>query len=345
MHCPKEPGGNSIPIAEFRWIWSHVAGTPRSGPISPKTSIGHSAPVLPRLHHGVLTIGGAPMQDSNIMRDQALRIYRSLTSRRRAAFLDDLIESGNVPVAILFYHRIADHTPNGWTMRCADFARQLDWLQQEFDVVSLAEAQARIQSNENRQPTVAITFDDGYADNARFAIPELARRGLTATYFVSTDFITSRQPFPHDLRTGHPLQPNTIDELQQFAELGIEIGGHTQSHCDLGKLHDVAGIQAEILGGIDLLREWTRQPVQYFAFPFGLPDNTTQMAVDILAENGIQGFCTAYGAWNWPDSRGFHLRRIHADPGLERLKNWLTLDPRKLEDKHVLPFTEPSLDH
>jgi hypothetical protein len=43
---------------------------------------------------------------------------------------------------------------------------------------------------------------------------------------------------------------------------------------------------------------------------------------------------------NWPKSIGFHLRRIHADPGLERLKNWLTLDRRKLQDTTELPFAE-----
>ncbi len=41
---------------------------------------------------------------------------------------------------------------------------------------------------------------------------------------------------------------------------------------------------------------------------------------------------------------GFHLRRIHADPKLERLKNWLTYDSRKLREKVVLPFVEPRVD-
>ncbi|MEO8272011.1 MAG: hypothetical protein ABI557_20040, partial [Aureliella sp.] len=40
----------------------------------------------------------------------------------------------------------------------------------------------------------------------------------------------------------------------------------------------------------------------------------------------------------------FHLRRIHADPKLEKLKNWLTYDSRKLREQVVLPFVEPRVD-
>ena len=250
-------------------------------------------------------------------------------------------EAGNVPVAILFYHRIADNFPNDWTMSCDDFRNQLNWLESRFDIVSLEEAQRRIRSAENERPTVSITFDDGYADNALFAIPELVRRGLTATYFVSTDFVRTGQPFPHDVKAGQPLKPNSIDELRRFKSQGIDIGAHTCSHCDLGTIENESLARREISDSKDELEEWLGTSVDYFAFPFGLPHNTSQLAVDLVAESQFSGFCTAYGAWNWPDAPGFHLRRIHADPGLQRLKNWLTLDSRKLEDPVTLPFTEP----
>jgi hypothetical protein len=44
---------------------------------------------------------------------------------------------------------------------------------------------------------------------------------------------------------------------------------------------------------------------------------------------GYQGACSAYGGYNWPGDDHFHLQRIHADPEMLRLKNWLTIDPRK----------------
>src|SRR4051794_8378019 len=69
------------------------------------------------------------------------------------------------PIQILFYHRVADEHPNGWTMSRRSFARQIDWLRRRFEIVSLNEAQARIASGRNQHPTACVTFDDGYADN------------------------------------------------------------------------------------------------------------------------------------------------------------------------------------
>ncbi|HBE69511.1 MAG TPA: xylanase [Planctomycetaceae bacterium] len=276
------------------------------------------------------------------MKDQALWLYRQLTARSRTRLLETLREDGNIPIAILFYHRVSDVHPNEWTISTADFARHLDWLQENFEIVSLSRAQEMIRAPKNEKPVVAITFDDGYSDNSTFAIPELARRGIPATYFVTTDFVRTGRPFPHDLRADVPLQPNTFDELRQYLEMGIEIGAHTRNHADIGQCVNETELRDEILGSIHDLQTWLHKPIDYFAFPFGLPHNITQLAVDILHEAGVKGFCSAYGAWNWPGSPGFHLRRIHGDPGMARLQNWLTYDARKLADSQQLPFSEPN---
>jgi peptidoglycan/xylan/chitin deacetylase (PgdA/CDA1 family) len=245
-----------------------------------------------------------------------------------------------MPVAILFYHRVADTFQNPWTITPGDFARHLDWLQTHFDVVSLSEAQRRVRSPQNNRPTVSLTFDDGYADNMDFAVPELLRRGLTATYFVTTRYVQDGEPFPHDVTRGEPLPVNTIEELQLLASQGFEIGAHTQTHCDIGQLADLRSAREEIVGSREILEQWLGQRVRYFAYPYGLPHCMSQMSFDLLVDHQFDGFCSGYGAWNWPNTGGFHLRRIHADPGCQRLKNWLTLDSRKLKDCARLPFDE-----
>ncbi|MCA9131801.1 MAG: polysaccharide deacetylase family protein [Planctomycetales bacterium] len=277
------------------------------------------------------------------MKDQALWLYRKFTAARRQRLQQDLRNVGQLPIGVLFYHRVANRHPNTWTLSRRDFSRQLDWLQKHYDIVSLAEAQQRIRGQYCDRPTISITFDDGYAENAHFAIPELLRRNLPATYFVATEFVRTGKHFPHDVQAGCLLEPNTIEDLRDFAEHGIEIGAHTRNHLDLGQVRSPGQLRDEIQGSIDDLQAWLGRQVRYFAFPFGLPCNTSQAAVDVLEDAGIAGFCTAYGAWNWPGDRGFHLRRIHADAGLEKLKNWLTYDPRKLHDQEALPFVEPQL--
>jgi peptidoglycan/xylan/chitin deacetylase (PgdA/CDA1 family) len=236
-----------------------------------------------------------------------------------------------VPLRILFYHRVADEHPNDWTISTRIFARQIRWLRRRFEIVSLCEAQRRIASGRNDRPTACITFDDGYADNMRFALPLLAKYSIPCTYFVSTDFVQSGRPFPHDVAAGQPLVPNTPNQLRRLAAAGVEIGGHTRSHVDLG----APGITQETLsdeiaeGKLELERMIGRE-VRYFAFPYGQQSHLSAEAFRVAAQAGYAGVCSAYGGYNFPGDDPFHLRRFHADPQMVRFKNWLTVDPRKL---------------
>ena len=55
-------------------------------------------------------------------------------------------------------------------------------------------------------------------------------------------------------------------------------------------------------------------------------------AVAVARDCGFEGICSAFGGFNFPGDDAFHLQRIHADADLIRLKNWLTVDPRKLQE-------------
>jgi peptidoglycan/xylan/chitin deacetylase (PgdA/CDA1 family) len=213
------------------------------------------------------------------------------------------------------------------------FARQIRWLRRRFDLVSLSEAQRRIASGRSDRPTACITFDDGYADNMRFALPFLAQYDIPYTYFVSTDFIDSGRAFPHDVANGQPLVPNTPNQLQRLAAAGVEIGAHTRNHVNLGDCHSHAELVDEIEGSKHDLERIIQRPVHYFAFPFGQKEHLSADAFRVAAEAGFAGVCSAYGGYNFPGDDAFHLRRFHADPEMVRFKNWLTVDPRKLRSQ------------
>lgn len=277
----------------------------------------------------------------NVFKKSLLTLYRIATHRARQKWLDGAIESRNCPVSILFYHRVADAVPNNWTMSTQMFKRQIDWLAEHYDFVSLSEAQSRLREG-NQRPAVAITFDDGYADNCDFAIPLLLRREIPFTYFVSTQILRDQTAFEHDLDAGERLRVNTIEQIRAMADAGVEIGAHTRTHADMGRSTNIDWIKEELLGSIDDLQAWIKAPVRYFAFPFGLPANMTREAAAVVAEAGLKGFCSAYGAYNFPRNydlqankdevlSAFHLRRIHADPEWAKFLNWMTFDQRKVK--------------
>jgi len=253
----------------------------------------------------------------------------TLPKRKQAAATRQ--EERQVPVMTLFYHRIADEHPNDWTLSNEIFQKQINWLQERFDIVSLEEAQLRIGSEANNRPTVSITFDDGYADNCVTALPWLIEQDIPFTYFVTTNNILTGDPFAHDIKSGRPLAPNTANQIQELANAGVEIGAHTRSHADLGQVSDEDELFDEIVGSKRDLEQMLGRPIRYFAFPFGLPENLSTAAFRIAFESGLWGVCSAYGGYNLPGDDSFHLQRIHGDPEWSRFRNWLTVDPRKLK--------------
>ena len=237
--------------------------------------------------------------------------------------------AGRAPVMVLFYHRVADDATNAWTMSTAKFAHQMRWLQKHFDLISLEDSQQRIRTT-NHRPSVSITFDDGYGDNCDFALPLLIKMQIPCTYFVTTHSVIHRKPFAHDLARGHRFRPNTIDELRALAAAGIEIAAHTRTHADLGQVHDATKLHEEVITAGEELQAAIGKPVRYFAFPFGLHANLNAAAFRLADEAGYEAVCSAYGGYNFPGDDPFHLQRIHGDDVMIRLKNWLSVDPRKL---------------
>jgi peptidoglycan/xylan/chitin deacetylase (PgdA/CDA1 family) len=65
------------------------------------------------------------------------------------------------------------------------FAQQMQVLSRTANVVALDDALERLARGAPLPPrAVAITFDDGYADNLTLALPILERLGLAATFFL-----------------------------------------------------------------------------------------------------------------------------------------------------------------
>jgi peptidoglycan/xylan/chitin deacetylase (PgdA/CDA1 family) len=254
--------------------------------------------------------------------------WTTLPSRSRAAAQRSAHHCE--PIQILFYHRVADEHPNGWTMSTRSFARQIHWLRSRFEIVGLSEAQARIASGRNQRPTVCITFDDGYSDNCRCAIPLLLKHQIPFTYFVSTNQVLRGEPFPHDFAAGLSLAVNTLAHLREMAAAGVEVGAHTRSHANLGECLSHQEMVDEIVGSKRELEAAIDCKVRYFAFPYGKHENLSGEAFHIAFEAGFDGVCSAYGGYNFPGDDPFHLRRFHADCEFIRFKNWLTIDPRKL---------------
>lgn len=128
-------------------------------------------------------------------------------------------------LSILIFHRVlpkpdplAPDEPDA-----AAFEEQMRWVRTWFNVLPLATAVEMLYAARLPPRALAITFDDGYADNAELAAPILQRLGLTATFFVSTGSLSG----------GCMWNDRIIEAIRQFSGVRLDLTGIGHGVADL----------------------------------------------------------------------------------------------------------------
>jgi peptidoglycan/xylan/chitin deacetylase (PgdA/CDA1 family) len=197
---------------------------------------------------------------------------------------------------ILRHHLVSDR-PHRSGVSTVYFLRQVNYLLRHYRVVSLSEAAELVRKGRVKVPTVAITFDDGYADNFVNLRAVTEETAFPIGYFISTEHIASGREFAHDQisnRQGFP--PNTWEQIEFLRRCGYEIGSHTRSHADCGPT-DEEFLRHEIVGSAEDIQQKLGSTA-HFSFPFGLPQNISAPAATIACASYRNVF-SAYGGGNF----------------------------------------------
>ena len=171
-------------------------------------------------------------------------------------------------VPVLLYHAVTT-TPGShiapFTVSPDEFARQLDVvLEAGLTPVAFGELVDGERAGVVPSRPVAITFDDGYADFARWALPALTARSLPSTLFVTTGWLEggrSREPGPTD-----PML--SWSQLPELLECGVELGTHSHSHPQMDTLTGPE-LRDELMRPKDQLEEALGRDVDLVAYPHG----------------------------------------------------------------------------
>jgi len=180
-------------------------------------------------------------------------------------------------IPILMYHQVDATPPKGTRMRGlvvspGSFYRHMATLWAlGFTGLSMKDLLPYLKGEKTGR-VFGITFDDGYENNLRCALPVVQRFGFTATCYAVANQVGQRNQW--DLERGVPQVPlMTVELLQAWVDAGQEIGSHTLSHCFLGGL-DVAQQRQEIAESRAALEGMVRQSggVRNFCYPYGSLD-------------------------------------------------------------------------
>ena len=175
-----------------------------------------------------------------------------------------------VKVPILMYHEIATRaeTTSRLAVSPSSFAAQLKHLHEAgFTTLTISGLLSALADDPARLPArpVAITFDDGFADFHRQALPLLRHYDFTATVFVTTGWVADAGPHAADRS---PAQMLCWSQIREAAAAGIEIGAHSHRHPQLDQLTPKR-LYDELATSKALLEDELGIAIPNLAYPFG----------------------------------------------------------------------------
>ncbi len=153
-----------------------------------------------------------------VVRSRALSGFRAAAAAvdgflKRTALLPRWQRGG----LVFMFHGVAeDPSPYRFDVSRAAFEAFCEAVAEGYDVLPLAELEDRRRAGSLPARAVAITFDDGYANNHDVAWPVLRKHGLPATVFVTTGAVSGARPLwfhrvAHILETTRPeAMPVTV---------------------------------------------------------------------------------------------------------------------------------------
>lgn len=174
-------------------------------------------------------------------------------------------------IPILMYHNI-DLPPAGARLRNLyvspfSFAWQMALLRLlGIKGLSMSAAMPYLRGEKNGRIAV-ITFDDGYADTLKNALPVLLKHGFSATcYFVSQRAGQFNDWDASTLNVRKPLMSN--EQIRAWHAAGMEVGAHSRTHPRLTACSD-AQLSDEIAGSKTDLEALIGGEVSQFCYPYG----------------------------------------------------------------------------
>jgi peptidoglycan/xylan/chitin deacetylase (PgdA/CDA1 family) len=209
-----------------------------------------------------------------------------------------------VPPPILMYHRVDVDRPRvavgrQLTVSPEAFAAQLSYLKScGIEGISIAELERRLATGKPLDHVVAITFDDGYADQFTYALPILRRFRAAATFYIITQAIDT----PRHL---------TWTQLEMMRAVGQDVAAHGLQHDDLS-LMTPAQQARQIDGSIAALQTRLHARIDSYGYPSGRFNRET---LALVRQAGVDLAVTTDRTFVIPPENRFELPRLRVRGG------------------------------
>jgi peptidoglycan/xylan/chitin deacetylase (PgdA/CDA1 family) len=128
-----------------------------------------------------------------------------------------------------------------------------------------------------------ITFDDGYRDFVKEALPVLKECGFTATIYLATSRIQD------DPGTFNGAEYLAWSEVRELRKEGMEFGSHTISHPVLRE-QKPDEVRKELKRSKEIIEDQLSEQVVSFAYPYAFPEEDAAFKRFLDAELQTAGY-------------------------------------------------------
>jgi len=187
----------------------------------------------------------------------------------------------NKEISILTFHRISDDRDPLWPpMPVKTFRILMKELSDRTCVMPLEDIEA-IETYPDK-PLVALSFDDGYLDFWKNALPTLMDYKLPASHNICPTLIDKGvPPYSQINKVPRSKVPKSMswNHIRKCAASGIHIGSHGMRHLNMSRIEDKEMALAEIKDSRDRIgKEIGLEPL-IFAFPRGMYNSLSMRLV------------------------------------------------------------------
>ncbi len=212
---------------------------------------------------------------------------------------------------VLMYHRVIPGRRRGavniWAVTQSQLYMHLELLQKwGYTCISFEDHSLAMSGRlELPKKPVMLTFDDGYEEIYRYALPVLKEFGVRATLFVLGSRSMTKNSWDTPANSGGAPLLNR-DMICELHDAGFEIGSHSMTHADLTKIgrkeawDEIASSKAE-------LEDLIKSPVLSFAYPFGSVNAELE---DMVKAAQYEYGCGVYSGPPRFSTNLFDIRRI-----------------------------------
>lgn len=167
---------------------------------------------------------------------------------------------------------------------------------------------------------LVITFDDGYENVHKYALPILKKYNFKATSFIVSNKIDKFNDWDKANPNSSRMKLANFDQISEWIDNGFEIGSHSTEHQNLTKLGIFDKVKA-IDEPIKLIREKFKYEVESFCYPYGKYDRD---CISIVKKNYNYAVTTKRGRYN-NKINNYEIPRLSIDNNTSKFKIFLKL--------------------